>query len=40
MAGGAEAIITKNTRDFIGGALAFPGIRIATPAEILEDIPS
>ena len=40
VAGGAEAIITKNTRDFIGGDLVFPGIRIVTPAEILKEIRS
>ena len=38
VAGGAEAIVTKNTRDFVGGDLAFPGIRIATPVEILKEI--
>ncbi len=40
VAGGAEAIITKNTRDFVRGDLAFPGIRILTPVEILKEIRS
>jgi len=38
VASGAEAIITKNTRDFTGGDMAFPGIRIMKPGQILEEI--
>ena len=37
VAGGAEAIVTHNTRDFERAELHFPGLRIATPAEIIAE---
>ena len=38
IAGGAEAIVTRNVRDFvIGTELRFPQIRIVTPAQFLRD---
>jgi len=37
VAGGAEAIVTRNVRDFVVGAeLRFPQIRIVTPAQFLR----
>lgn len=38
VAGGANTIITKNVRDFAGGELSFPDLRIAKPEEIIEEI--
>jgi hypothetical protein len=38
VAGGAAAIVTNNVRDFRGGELAFPDIRIHTPARFLETL--
>jgi predicted nucleic acid-binding protein len=37
VAGGAEAIITKNTRDFTRAELHFPGLRILQPEDILRE---
>jgi len=36
IAGGADAIVTNNTRDFRRGELRFPDLRILTPSEFLE----
>lgn len=38
VAGGAEAIITKNKRDFERAELRFPGLRVLRPEEMLEVI--
>lgn len=38
VAGGAEAIVTKNVRDLKGPELIFPGLRILLPEEILKEI--
>lgn len=38
VAGGAGAIVTKNTRDFRPAELHFPGLRILRPEEILQEI--
>jgi len=38
VAGGAEAIVTKNIRDLRSGELHFPGLRILQPAELLKEI--
>ena len=35
IAGGADAVITNNVRDFAGGELKFPGIHIMTPVQFL-----
>lgn len=37
VAGGAEAIITQNIRDFIRAELYFPGLRILQPADLLRE---
>lgn len=37
VAGGAESIVTKNVRDFLGMELRFQGLRIAAPAEIVKE---
>jgi predicted nucleic acid-binding protein len=36
IAGGADAIVTRNSRDFRGGELRFPRLRILTPAECIQ----
>ncbi|MDP6360505.1 MAG: PIN domain-containing protein, partial [Planctomycetota bacterium] len=36
IAGGADAIVTNNIRDFQRGELRFPHLRILTPSEFLE----
>ena len=37
VAGGAEAIVTRNVRDFrVGADLRFPQIRIVTPVQFLR----
>ncbi len=36
VAGGAETIVTNNTRDFRGGDLHFEGLRILTPQAMLK----
>ncbi|TLD72433.1 putative toxin-antitoxin system toxin component, PIN family [Phragmitibacter flavus] len=38
VAGGAEAIVTDNFRDFNSGELGFPSIRILNPKQFLEQI--
>lgn len=38
VAGGAEAIVTKNVRDLRSGELRFPGLRILQPADLLKEI--
>jgi predicted nucleic acid-binding protein len=38
VAGGAEAIITKNVRDFQDAELVFPSLRILRPEELLSEI--
>ena len=37
VAGGAQAIVTKNVRDFSRMELRFPDIRIMTPAALLKE---
>jgi predicted nucleic acid-binding protein len=39
VAGGAEAIITRNTRDFRFAELRFPSIQILTPESLLGETP-
>ncbi len=36
IAGGADAIVTKNTRESRGGELRFPHLRILTPSEFIQ----
>jgi putative PIN family toxin of toxin-antitoxin system len=36
VAGGAEAIITSNTRDFVRSELSFPTVKVLTPRQFLE----
>jgi len=36
IAGGADNIATKNEKDVRNGELAFPSLRILTPAEFLK----
>ena len=38
VAGGAQAIVTANTRDFQRGELRFPGIDLLTPRQSIERI--
>lgn len=38
MAGGAEAIVTHNVRDFHHGELLWPRVRILTPAQYLAEL--
>jgi predicted nucleic acid-binding protein len=37
VAGGAQAIVTKNTRDVAKMELRFPNLRVATPAELVKE---
>ena len=39
VAGGAEAIVTHNTRDLRSGELLFPSVKILTPAAFLKEYP-
>lgn len=39
VAGNAQAIVTHNVRDLRGGELAWPQLRILTPAQFLEEAP-
>lgn len=38
VAGGADCLITKNRRDFIGADLQFPGLRVHSPESFLEEV--
>ena len=38
VAGGAEAIVTQNVRDFRRAELRFSGIAVLTPAEFLQTV--
>lgn len=38
VAGGAEAIITKNVRDLRSAELHFPGLRILRPEDLLKEL--
>ena len=37
VAGGAEAIATHNTRDFVRSELHFPGLRVLSPGELIAE---
>lgn len=37
VAGGAEAIVTHNTRDFARAELHFPGLRLLSPGELIAE---
>ena len=37
VAGGAEAIVTHNTRDFERAELRFPGLRVRSPGELIAE---
>jgi predicted nucleic acid-binding protein len=37
VAGGAEAIVTHNRRDFERAELSFPGLQIVTPGALVEE---
>ena len=37
VAGGAEAVVTHNTRDFERAELHFPGLRVVTPGEMIAE---
>jgi uncharacterized protein len=37
VAGGATAIVTKNTTDFVQAELHFPGLRILRPEDLLQE---
>ncbi len=39
VAGAAEAIVTRNKRDFQNSQLLFPALKILSPAECLKDYP-
>ena len=39
VAGNAEAVVTHNVRDLTRGELAWPRLRIVTPAQFLEEQP-
>ncbi len=39
VAGGAQAIITRNVRDFRDAELVFPALRVVRPEELLMEIP-
>ncbi len=38
LAGGADSIVTNNVRDIARGELAFPNLKILTPAQLLKTI--
>ena len=37
VAGGAEAIVTHNRRDFARTELRFPGLRVVSPSELITE---
>ena len=37
VAGGAQAIVTRNVRDFARMELRFPALRIVTPADLAKE---
>ena len=37
LAGGAQAIVTRNVRDFARTELHFPGVRVVTPANLVKE---
>ena len=37
VAGGAQAIVTHNRRDFERSELHFPGVRVVTPSELISE---
>ena len=37
-AGGASMIVTNNVRDFRGGQLRFPDVRILTPQDLMKEL--
>ena len=39
VAGNAQAVVTHNVRDLARGELAWPRLRILTPAQFLEEQP-
>ena len=39
VAGNAQAVVTHNVRDLTRGELAWPHLRILTPAQFLEEQP-
>ena len=39
VAGGADCIVTRNTRDLQTMELRFPGLRVQTPEHFLEELP-
>jgi putative PIN family toxin of toxin-antitoxin system len=39
VAGGAEAIVTNNVRDFLAPQLTFSGLRVVTPRELMQELP-
>ena len=39
IAGHAQAVVTHNVRDLTRGELAWPHLRILTPAQFLEELP-
>ena len=38
VAGGAEFVVTRNTRDFERSELAWPGLRVRSPARFPEEV--
>jgi len=38
IAGGADCLITKNRKDFNGAELKFPGLKVQSPEQFLEEV--
>ncbi|MHB1731191.1 MAG: hypothetical protein ACYCVG_09605 [Leptospirillum sp.] len=38
ISGGANSIVTRNHKDWVGKELRFPQIRIISPEQLLEEI--